>query len=334
MKQIFLLISLSWLFGITNLVESYGQQPPPVHNISMDVAILNYRLDSIAQNPCGNNYVYISFDIQNKFRRTIAQCAVDFKINGINVTNGFEMISPASCEPGGWCFQLIGDQTKRIRAKAKILFEWIGVANLVINLRPYNNGEQFHFYENVLTDNTIERFVNLNDAITEQNSFCTCSAPGNGMIDTTALYVIQSYVKKSIAPNPASSAQVAIPFNLRPSLTISDAARFKFRFAGYYNGNVNMIMYTIEFSGVGLFLTRDGNTLICSAADGTNKQKWVLKKNSLGGYGIFSIKEPGRPCRALGVPASTPALPDSPVSLSILYSPSNIYQHFNLIKLQ
>lgn len=334
MKKFIVCLCMGLLLCSPLLLHSQLKSPPPRRDISMDVAIENFK-DSIAQNDCGGSRVHFSFDIRNKFS-TNARCLVTIKINFIDVTSDFILISPTPCETNILCFSIPPNQTKRVTVYAEVQNQWIGVLPLTISAMPYNNTWDIHYYEtqNNLNDNTLNRFENLTDVLTDENSFCTCAVPGNRLIDTTALYVIQGYVRKSLGPNVATTAHVAIPFNLRPSLTISDAARFKFRFAGNYNNNPNMPMYTIEFAGAGLFVTREGLTLTFRTADGSNSQKWIIQQNGNGGYGIFGIKEPGRPCRAWGTRENTPPLPNASVSYTNQYDPSNIYQHFNLVKLQ
>jgi hypothetical protein len=334
MKQIMSILITALLLGLSS-----GQaiSQAPIHFVDMDIALEHLHQDSVTQNPCGSNTVFISFDIQNKFLHTVASCVVKFEVSNINADAVFSISSPQTCVANTKCFKLEPGQTIRVHAQAQLQNSWVDAVQpqLKISATPNNiDGGTIQFRENNTSDNTINDFLHLSNVLTNANSYCVCSSPAGSVIDTAALYIIQSYIKKEIGSLTISSATVAVPFNLRPSLTQSDASRFKFRFAGYYNSNTNMPMYTIEFSGTGILMTRDNNTLTFRVADGNNNQKWVLKKNSFGGYGIFNIKEPGRPCLAWGVPDNTPALVNSPLLLSNSYDAINVFQYFNLVKLQ
>jgi hypothetical protein len=305
-------------------------------NISMDLVIVpsSIRVENITQLPCGMNAVTITFDIDNKIESTNAQCEVEFKVN--EVPADFTILSPSTCQPNIRCFQILPRQVVHVRAKAIVKNEWVGLSNLKISANGYNgiDGSTVSYHEINPGDNTIVHPVDFSNVLTAENSYCICSNPGTSQVDVSALYVIQGYITKPVGPLAISSASIAVPFNLRPSLTQGDAARFKFRFIEFFNGDQKLPVYTIELSGSGIFLTRDNNALTFRASDNSNNQKWLLKSNNFGGYGIFSIKESNKPCVALGISGNSPPQANSPLSISRQYNPSHISQHFTLVKLQ
>jgi hypothetical protein len=294
----------------------------------MDLALQNYRLDGISERQCGTSIVNISFDIRNKLPR-FAKCRISYRINGNEVF--FSTISPSTCRPLTSCFELAANQIKRISAYAEVQNSWVSIVPSLLLITASSDNDLLH--ETNPIDNTIDTRINFSNASTPENSFCACSIPGNSIIDTSALYVIQGYIKKQVGTLAISSATLAIAFNLKPLLTQNDATRFKFRCVGHYNGDQTLPIYTIEFSGTGSIMTRDNNLLTFREPDGSNAQKWILKKNAFGGYGIFSVKETGKLCMAWGQNNPQP-LVDSPLLLSALYKAANIFQNFNVIKLQ
>jgi hypothetical protein len=327
MKQITFTLVTALLLGLSShqALSQIPPTPPPPPRSPMDLALQNYRLDGISQQQCGTSIVNISFDIRNKLS-SFAKCRIIYRVNGN------EVFFSTTCRPTMTsCFELAANQTRRISANVEVQNSWVAIVPslLLIEAKPAND----LFHENTLWDNKIETEINFSNASTPENSFCACSMPGNSIIDTSALYVIHGYVKKQVGSLAISSAMLAIAFNLKPSLTQNDAARFKFRCVGHFNEDQTLPIYTIEFSGTGSIMTRDNNLLTFRDPDGSNAQKWILKKNSLGGYNIFSIKETGKPCMAWGPNDSQP-LVDSPLLLSAVYKITNIFQNFNIIKLQ
>ena len=191
-----------------------------------------------------------------------------------------------------------------------------------------------------MADNFKEVFVPTRGVDQPQKTYCICHIPST-LIDTAAVYVIRGNVKPPNTTSPIHTGTMAMG-NMENGLKVlimeNDAAKIKFKVAGFFDLAQTIPLYNIEFKFSDMYMTM-GNPVSgeinFSNLTGESNQKWILKNNSNGSFGIFNAGPVNQlQCFALGRPINLPPLIGSILKCHLTYDPENLYQQFYLVKLQ
>lgn len=350
MKKLFFLFSTIMVL-LLSYTESKSQQPkkPLPQIVKVDIN-LDGLTGSVTKLTCEKNKLNISFSIRNKKHNTcfiVLTGKVNDNKENFNITSP---IPEGTADAGGEIkkyYKINQDQRVIFQANIDVKDNWVVQGgNIPVNVRAefvnLNPHGELKFSEdmNLLGDNQMEIFVSFTGVPSSQKNYCVCGIP-SALIDTSGVYIIRGNVKPPNAMSPIHSGTMAMG-NMQSGLKVlimeNDAARIKFNVVGFFDEAHTIPLYHIKFETNDMFMTLANpltGEISFSNLNGDNNQKWILKTNPNGSFGIFNAGPASLfQCFALGRPFNLPPVIGEVLKCHVIYDPGNLYQQFNLVKLQ
>lgn len=350
MKKLFFLFSTIMVL-LLFYTESKSQQPkkPPFQELKVDINLDGFTA-SVTKFTCQKNKLNISFSIRNKKHN---KCFITLSGKVNDNKENFNIPSPISegtTHVRGEIkkyYKINLDQTVNFQVNIDVKDSWViqggnipvNIIAECVNLDP--PGELRYSEDmDLLGDNRKEIFVSFAGVPSSQKNYCVCGIP-SALIDTSGVYIIRGNVKPPNAISPIHSGTMAMgsmQSGLKVLIMENDAARMKFNVIGFFDEAHTIPLYHIKFETNDMFMTLANpltGEISFSNLNGDNNQKWILKTNPNGSFGIFNAGPASLfQCFALGRPFNLPPAIGEVLKCHVTYDPGNLYQQFNLVKLQ